>query len=370
MAASRSDREALPTRGQPLRFLAAVLCLWVSMRLVAASSLLPGGYTADKPQAGPAQARIQAYAANALGQIFHIGAESAKPVWTASIDRAPVSSPVRLWSRTIYRAPVARMAEIEAVSQPEAGTNPPPVDHVPTDAPASSGIASAVPVRTAENMSRQRRWSGSAWIFWREKGVATALTGAGQLGGSQAGVRLDRQVANLGRGGPPVLLYGRLTTALKAPHQSEAALGLAVRPFSGRMPLTVGVERRIALDNNARNAMAIVAAGGLNPTRIAGPVMAEGYAQAGIVGFSRRDLFADGRLTLSVPLDKARRTNAGASLSGGAQPGVSRLDIGPMVETRLPLGSIQPRLAVEWRQRIAGRARPGSGLSVTLASDF
>jgi hypothetical protein len=56
--------------------------------------------------------------------------------------------------------------------------------------------------------------------------------------------------------------------------------------------------------------------------------MAEGYAQAGMVGFSRRDMFVDGRASLAVPLDKAARTKAGASISGGAQPGVSRLEWG------------------------------------------
>lgn len=196
------------------------------------------------------------------------------------------------------------------------------------------------------------------------------MTSAGQLGGAQAGVRIDRAVAQIGRRAMPVLLYGRMTAALSRPHQPEAALGVAIKPLSGRVPLSIGVERRVALDSTGRNAFALIAAGGLNPTRIAGPLITEGYAQAGMVGFARHDLFVDGRLSLGLPLDNAERTRAGIALSGGAQPGVSRLDIGPMIETRLPLGSAQPRLVVEWRQRVAGEARPGSGPSVTLASDF
>ena len=186
------------------------------------------------------------------------------------------------------------------------------------------------------------------------------------------GARLERRVARLhvGQRTVPMQVYGRISRAIRRPHQSEAAVGIAVRPQSGRAPLSIGVERRIALENSARNAFALVAAGGLNPTRVVGPVVAEGYAQAGMVGLSRQDLFVDGRVALGVALDRTDRARVGVSLSGGAQPGVSRLDIGPMIETRLPLGGVNPRLVVEWRHRIAGQALPGSGLSVTLASDF
>jgi len=216
------------------------------------------------------------------------------------------------------------------------------------------------------------RWNGTAWLFWRERAQGAALSSAGQLGGSQAGMRIDRRIGQAGTGGEPspVLVYGRITRALDAPHQGEAALGLAIKPLNGRTALTVGIERRVAMESGARNAFALIVAGGLNPTRLIGPVMAEGYAQAGIVGASQQDLFADGRLSLRAPLDRTQKVRAGISFSGGAQPGVSRLDIGPMAETRLPLGTAQPRLVVEWRQRIAGQARPGSGLSVTLAADF
>jgi hypothetical protein len=60
----------------------------------------------------------------------------------------------------------------------------------------------------------------------------------------------------------------------------------------------------------------------------------------------------------------------GVALSGGAQPGVSRLDIGPQLQIRLPLPQGGARLSVEWRERIAGDAKPGSGLAITLAADF
>jgi hypothetical protein len=97
--------------------------------------------------------------------------------------------------------------------------------------------------------------------------------------------------------------------------------------------------------------------------------VAEGYGQAGIVGFRRGDAFIDGKFSLSTPVAQSP-FRVGAALSGGAQPGVSRLDIGPELQFRLPLPNVGARIAIEWRERIAGGARPGSGLAITLAADF
>ncbi|TNE38164.1 MAG: hypothetical protein EP321_13715 [Sphingomonadales bacterium] len=227
----------------------------------------------------------------------------------------------------------------------------------------------AVPPSAPVGAATSQRWSGSAWLLWRNEGNSQALGSAGQLGGAQAGLRIDR---HLGRpvGTVPLSAYARFTGALREPVAPEAALGIAVHPLSGRVPLMVGIERRVALDDDGRNAFSILAATGLNPTPVMGGLIAEGYAQAGMVGLSRTDLFADGRAVLTLPLDREATTGAGISLSGGAQPGLARLDAGPVFQTRLPIGSITPRLSVEWRQRIAGGARPGSGLAVTLAGDF
>ena len=60
----------------------------------------------------------------------------------------------------------------------------------------------------------------------------------------------------------------------------------------------------------------------------------------------------------------------GASISGGAQPGVSRLDVGPELRLRLPFAPDRMRLSAEWRQRIAGDASPPSGPAITLIAAF
>lgn len=60
----------------------------------------------------------------------------------------------------------------------------------------------------------------------------------------------------------------------------------------------------------------------------------------------------------------------GFAVSGGVQPSLSRLDIGPQLSVRFPLGHGHARVAVEWRERVAGNARPASGPAIMLASDF
>ena len=113
----------------------------------------------------------------------------------------------------------------------------------------------------------------------------------------------------------------------------------------------------------------MLAVGGIGPARIAPSLEVEAYAQGGMVGFRSRDLFADGKISLLSPLGNSP-VRLGASLSGGAQPQVERLDIGPELQIRLPLKPVGARLSIEWRERIAGGAAPTSGPALTLGADF
>lgn len=318
------------------------------------------------------------------------GATSALPVETekachgAVLRTAPPVLPPRLDRIAIIRVRnsdrrkgTVRQAML-AATIPLASTNAgsataPAVRTASTESsnPPVSVPAAGPPARIDEGggTGHRQRWSGSAWLLWRDTGNPQAIGSAGQLGGAQAGIRIDR---HLGRpfASVPLSAYARLTTALRDPAAPEAAMGLALHPASGRMPVMVGIERRVAFGRDGRDAFAILAATGLNPSRVMGGLIAEGYAQAGMVGLSRKDMFADGRASLIAPLDRSGATGIGVSLSGGAQPELSRLDAGPVFQTRLPLDAVALRLSVEWRQHIAGNARPGSGLAVTLGSDF
>jgi hypothetical protein len=233
----------------------------------------------------------------------------------------------------------------------------------PSAAPSPLFLPPPSPARRAA----PDRWRASGWMLWRQgSSLARDTAGVGRLGGSQVGARIDYDLtpARSLRAAP----YTRLTSALQRPAAPEAAVGLSIQPRRA-IPVSIAVERRIALGDGARNANAALAVGGFGPKPVAIGLEAEGYAQAGVVGFRRGDLFIDGKTSLMRPLS-ATPLRAGASLSGGAQPGASRLDIGPEVQLRLPLPHIPARLSIEWRHRIAGHARPGSGLAVTLGADF
>jgi hypothetical protein len=212
------------------------------------------------------------------------------------------------------------------------------------------------PVETAiaAQPSAQNRWRGSAWVLWRPGDGKAAAPGGSQLGGSQAGARVDYAIGQVAGG--DFGAYGRLSAAMETPYAGEGALGLAWRP-SQSVPATLAVERRQRLSAGGRSAMAAYVAGGLNPTSLGRGVELEGYGQAGIVGFAKPDAFVDGKLSVTRQLTRkqaARDIAVGASLSGGAQPGASRLDIGPELRVRLPVGNGRARLSAEWRERVAG----------------
>lgn len=224
-----------------------------------------------------------------------------------------------------------------------------------------------VAIPTAPSPPGKDRWRASAWVLWRPDGAAPpASLSGGQLGASQAGARVDYDLTP--RSPSRLAAYARASAALIRPTQPEAALGVAFQP-SRPLPVSIAVERRIALDRTARNAMAVVIAGGFGPHEALPGLMAEAYAQTGFVGARSRDAFIDGRLAITHPLDRSAMA-IGASLSGGAQPGVHRVDVGPALQLRLPTAPVAARMTMEWRERVSGQARPRSGLALTLAADF
>jgi hypothetical protein len=166
--------------------------------------------------------------------------------------------------------------------------------------------------------------------------------------------------------GGRVSVSARLSTPMRIPAGTEAALGLDWRPARA-LPIHLLAERRQAVGRDGRSALALAAYGGLDDAPI-GALRLDAYGQAGIVGTRSRDLFADGAVRLSLPL--GQRAKIGAGAWAAAQPGVSRVDAGPQASLRLPLAGRSVTLAADWRLRLAGQARPGSGPSLTVATDF
>lgn len=213
------------------------------------------------------------------------------------------------------------------------------------------------------------KWSFGGWLYLRDRsmGVPEGIAAAGQLGGSQAGLRLAYGFGDSGR----LRAYSRATMALRAPEQRELAFGAAFAPIL-RLPIDIAVEQRVAVGRKGRTALAVMATGGVSDVALPAGFRLDAYAQAGVVGARRRDGFADGAVVIDRRLgaDERAPLRLGALAAGAIQPGASRIDVGPRLTVRLPDVGKGGRLALDWRQRIAGDARPESGLALTLAADF
>ncbi len=98
----------------------------------------------------------------------------------------------------------------------------------------------------------------------------------------------------------------------------------------------------------------------------------EAYRQVGVVGARRRDGFADRAVVVDHRLgdDKLSLLRVGALAAGAVQPGAARVDVGWRVTLRLPTVDAGSRIVLDWRQRVAGAARPVSGLALTFTADF
>ena len=202
----------------------------------------------------------------------------------------------------------------------------------------------------------------TAWALLRSRREMlgpNSLASSGTLGGSQAGARLSyhlsRQIAATLRTSSEVGRRG-----------GEVAAGLRIQPVGG-VPLWLTAERRQRLGRygGGRNAFALFFEGGVYERPLPWRFSLDTYLQGGIVGFHSRDRFIDGGLTLTRPV--YRQFSAGVGVWGGAQPGLYRVDAGPRVSMRV---RNNVRVHLDWRQRLAGNAQPGSGPALTLAGDF
>lgn len=336
----------------PLRFLALVIGGWICVRGAFLASEWDGAPTPD--EAALAEASI--------------------PPDVSAPPRQPTQSPAAGVSRTnlfpfaahrtvgitdpIGPGRARRASSVTPLPSPALTT----VEQVEEDeetAPATAPMPAAAPLLSPPATSR--RWSGSAWAFVR-RGDARQLSAGGTLGGSQIGGRILYRLTE--PGAAPLSASGRLYASLEHPAESEAALGIEWQPAS-HVPIRILAERRQAIGRDGRSAFAVLAYGGSSKTM--GRLQADLYGQAGIVGIRSHDAFADGSARISWRLTEANSLRTGAGVWAATQPGVSRVDVGPSLSLQ-----IAPHLAIaaDWRLRVAGRASPRSGPSLTLSTDF
>lgn len=216
------------------------------------------------------------------------------------------------------------------------------------------------------------RWSGDGWLLLR-RGTGSIAPGplAGTYGASQAGAVIRYRMDPASPHRPAA--YLRATAALNGSREQEAALGLSARPLP-RMPLVAMAEARILREGQGvrvRPAVAVVSE--LPPQRLPLGFTGEAYVQAGYIGGRGATGFVDGLVRAERPVASAAGFDlrAGGGAWGAKQRGAQRLDIGPVASVRFRLGSgTSVRLQADWRFRIGGDARPGSGPALTLSAGF
>lgn len=255
-----------------------------------------------------------------------------------------------------------------ASAHPAAQEHPQPVYARVSMSAIASPLPDAAPAPLIVRQSTPpRHLSAEAYLFVRPGSGRAALSPDGQLGGSQLAARL---AWTLDPAAPiRIAAVARVYAPLKS-RGAEAAAGIDIYPLA-RTPLRLSIERRQRLDRAGRSAMSAYVAGGFYRSLARDRLIVDGYAQAGLVGFRRADTFVDGAVRIGAPFGSGpSRPLVGAALWGAAQPGVSRLDVGPRASLRLPIAGGGVTAAIEGRFRLAGHARPGSGVALTLAADL
>jgi hypothetical protein len=329
-------------KGAPLRFAGAVIGGWVVGRVVALSPVpLP------EKTLGLAPVRAAAPIERPGGMRFEPMAPRVRSIEDTSRSAAPAHAGVA----TALPRPVlpGRAAPQEITESSER-----PLIAQQVERPVSPPL---LPVRAGADPAAPRL-AIDGWLVARPSGDTLAF---GQLGGSQAGARLtyavdrDRRIALSARISAPLAGRGR-----------EAGLGIDIRP--GAAPVHLLFEQRFALDGGkSRPAVTIIAGGS---TALPARLRVDVYAQGGAVW--RRGGFADGAAVASrtVAEHAAARLELGGGLWGAAQRRLGRLDVGPSAALIAPVAGKTLRLQLDYRLRVAGKARPGSGPALTLGGSF
>ncbi|MCX7285240.1 MAG: hypothetical protein NTX28_14565 [Novosphingobium sp.] len=367
-AGARRERQ-----GQPVMALVLIVATWGGARvLVWQGGALPDGGRGVGADAFAAPAPVASMHKKAVHDPGVLALAAAAPVRRARLPQAPQGG-------AVPGPPVAQGPERLALLTIGFSLR----DFNPAVAPPARRPLRAlgdgpepVPDRTAGPVKDDPRWSGDNWLLLRAgSGAAAQAPGAASYGASQAGAIVRYR---LGRGDVPES-YGYLRTslAINAPGKDkEIAVGFGMRPLA-RLPVRVLAEAR--LQDTAASPMQVrpVATVISELPALALPLgfRAEAYAQAGYAGGRGATPFYDVQLAIDRALPviggRGRDVRLGAGAWSGGQEGAVRLDVGPRASFRLDLGDTNPaRVAIDWRFRLAGNARPASGPALTIASSF
>lgn len=362
-----------------IRFLGAALFAWVAVRAVSLG-LVPGtgAIAFDAQAAQPAKPRLPAIQPTPLPSI-----EPVAPPYPPQISSGGYGPQAAYAGYGGYPAYTPYPIYVPVPTGSAGRSSPPQIVYldrppvVPAEINVYGGAAPVDDVRPADIAQppvpeRQStpsfgelklpklpdRLSISSWATMRNRAGSDSLASGGMLGGSQAGVRL------LWRFDPHLSASFRASAPINSQRGAEAALGIRYQPLTS-LPLAVTLERRHAFRDYGQSAFALFAEGGIYGRPMPWNSTLDGYFQGGVVDFNHPDWFVDGQAAVTRPV--WRNLSAGFGVWGGAQPGLSRLDIGPRATLRV--GS-RMRVHLDYRHKLLGNAVPGSGGVVTLAGDF
>ncbi len=230
----------------------------------------------------------------------------------------------------------------------------------------------------AESSRLTRRWELDAYSLIRGIGDTVSANARPLLGGGQSGLQIHFTPDPLSSA--PFAAYGRTTIAQDwldfDDASAQAALGVRWSPLGRTMP-NIGVERLFAIGKNGRNAWAARIAGG-TWKHIPHPLALDlsTYAEAGIIGMSRTDLYVGGQAYAlhSIFARGATQISIGSGLWGGLQKthfsAPSRVDLGPSLQIMHGRGKGRLEARLEYRQKLLGKALPRSGAALTLVTAF
>lgn len=228
-----------------------------------------------------------------------------------------------------------------------------------------------------EQSRLSRWWRSEAYVFQRAADGTLIRTpglpaASNVLGGGQASSLLAITPNPLGR--VPVELQARYAVPQNGftradPGRAQAAIGIAVKPLR-HVPITLVAERLFRLGSLARNDWQVRGYGGT--TRRVRGIDLSLFAEAGVVG-RRPDAFAGAQLLAEKPVRLLGQLDLGIGIGawGAVQRTdrtVDRLDVGPTLRLSHPKAPITLRM--DYRARLIGDARPGSGVALTVSSRY
>jgi len=335
-------------QGRPIRFLALIASGWIGVRILllwSQTGSLPEAIRRVVPLASPAIPGAVAAPAQ-VSPVPAVGAARIRGVVGGRHPSPRTVAPVIAADPERVQMALLALLQYGAPAFAGVATEPLPVSAQPDHLPPSPS-----------------RWSASAWLVARPGAGLGAAPGASQLGGGQAGLRIAYMLLPERR----LAAFARVVTPLRG-KGAEASLGLEWQPT--RAPIRLVAEQRFGLDGT-RSGTGIGMIAGFDGS-IAPGFRLESYGQAGAIRRSRTEPYADGavRATRMLAEEGGIRLALGGGAWGAAQRDAARLDLGPSATLAFPLGKQNVRLALDWRQRVAGDARPGSGLAFTVGSDF